>query len=241
MLGLSSSSSSSSSSNNNNNNNSVQSDSVPICRVSSAHYYYYYYYFTEAMNTSQINMALTCDPIVGWYFGGVFACDRLPTDIPQKPYAVVANTDTSGKPGTHWVCYFLDEDGKLEYFDSYGLPPANEHLRAFYDNNGEERDHNKKQMQGAASTVCGHWCIAFLSKRGRGDTKAQIVRYWGGKVPGQSDELVGKLIEKSYRISEIATRVQSGCGIGGDDMGVDEIEQCCCARQDCCELLPDQM
>lgn len=37
---------------------------------------------------------------------------------------MVINTYPHDKPGTHWVCLYLDED-TAEYFDSYyGFPPC---------------------------------------------------------------------------------------------------------------------
>ena len=36
---------------------------------------------------------------------------------------MVANTDPSSKPGTHWVAFYFPSKGKGEFFDSYGHPP----------------------------------------------------------------------------------------------------------------------
>ena len=61
------------------------------------------------MNTQEI------DHILRRYvrdFDGVFSADTLP----EKPRLLVYNTDSSGKPGRHWICMHF-EDGRGEYFD----------------------------------------------------------------------------------------------------------------------------
>ena len=36
---------------------------------------------------------------------------------------MVLNTDPADEPGEHWVAVYIHEDGKGEYFDSYGMAP----------------------------------------------------------------------------------------------------------------------
>jgi len=51
-------------------------------------------------------------------FDGVFSIDNLP----DNPHILVCNTDTSDKPGRHWVPIYID-DGRGEVFDSFGHRP----------------------------------------------------------------------------------------------------------------------
>jgi len=52
---------------------------------------------------------------------GCFPADELPT--PAKwPCSLVANTDPSGEPGTHWVAMYMPEPRVLEYFCPLGQP-----------------------------------------------------------------------------------------------------------------------
>ena len=68
------------------------------------------------MNTEEI------DRILRRYvrdFDAVFSVDTLP----EKPRLLVCNTDASDKPGQHWICMHF-EDGRGEYFDSFGRRPT---------------------------------------------------------------------------------------------------------------------
>jgi len=49
-------------------------------------------------------------------FDGAFSVDTMPS----KPHLLVCNTDPSDKPGQHWVCIYVDDDGRGEFFDSFG-------------------------------------------------------------------------------------------------------------------------
>ena len=74
-----------------------------------------------ALDTYQLYDILSQDLHVGPHFGGVYPRDRLPSGSTRRSFVV--NTDTSDRPGEHWVCIHFGEDGVAEYFDSYGLPP----------------------------------------------------------------------------------------------------------------------
>ena len=65
------------------------------------------------MNTDEIERKLSRR------IDGVFSIDTLP----DKPRLLVCNTDPSDKPGQHWVCIHV-EDGRGEYFDSFGRRPT---------------------------------------------------------------------------------------------------------------------
>ena len=51
--------------------------------------------------------ALEEDPITKKTFCGVFPCDKLPQTIDKYPCGLVANTDPSSKPGTHWISIWI--------------------------------------------------------------------------------------------------------------------------------------
>jgi hypothetical protein len=168
--------------------------------------------------TSQISDALRSDPFVSPVFLGVFASDQLPTSI-SYPCAVVANTDSSDKPGEHWVAFYFDENGVGEYFDSYGLPPINSDLFLFLVNNAMGYKCNTIQLQGLGSDVCGHYCIAFLAKRCRGEPLHTTVAKLKGKNPGSKDAQIARMVNKQFNIK----RMQHGSGH----------DQCCCAKIEC--------
>jgi hypothetical protein len=51
------------------------------------------------MNSTQINTALSSDPMVKKTFVGVYALDHLPEK--EYPGGYIVNTDPSDKPGQH--------------------------------------------------------------------------------------------------------------------------------------------
>src|SRR5438445_6914931 len=141
------------------------------------------------MYSSQISRALASDPYVSKCFEGVFPCDKLPKNV-RYPSVVVANTDPESEKGEHWVCYFFDSKGNAEYFDSYGLPPSNCDLFDFFKQNGIAHEYNHDQLQGFNSDACGHYGIAFLTCRARGESLKEIVTRFKGKEPGQNDSKI---------------------------------------------------
>ena len=74
------------------------------------------------MNTLQLKRALERDTFTKKIFGGVFAADELPKTFDTFPCGLVANTDPSTEPGTHWVAFYFPSRDKGEFFDSYGYP-----------------------------------------------------------------------------------------------------------------------
>ena len=69
------------------------------------------------MNADQITRILRRK--CGGKFLGVFAADEIPRNI-RKPAIFVTNTDARGLPGEHWIAIYFDDDGKGEFFDSFG-------------------------------------------------------------------------------------------------------------------------
>ena len=152
------------------------------------------------MNTEQIQNALgVCDQVVSQCFAGVFPCDKLSTfKFAKFPCGLVANTDPSGQPGEHWVAFFIDSSGKsVEYFDSFGMPPVNCDLFKFFQSFGLT-SYNDVRLQAIDSTVCGHYCIAFLARRLRGQSMKDIVNQFFIPETGASDSLVGDLVSTVY-------------------------------------------
>src|SRR5215470_4846264 len=135
------------------------------------------------MYASQISKALESDPHVAKTFMGVFPSDKLPKNIWKFPCSLVANTDPSSKRGEHWVCFYFDRTGAVEYFDSYGIPPVNHNLFNFITENGcnltwhpnTRMICNDKRVQGYNSNVCGHYCIAYITQRVGGKSMNEIV------------------------------------------------------------------
>ena len=91
---------------------------------------------------------------------------------------MVANTDPSNKPGTHWAAFYFPSAEKGEFFDSYGQSPDyyNNLLKRFLDTHSSEWSFNNRKLQSAWSDVCGQYCIFYLSHRARGDNIKRIIQ-----------------------------------------------------------------
>lgn len=112
------------------------------------------------MNTLQIETILSHNKYTKNYFTGVFPIDKIPKYV-KKPTMLVINTDSSNKPGQHWLALFLPENGCIiEYFDSYGMQPINKRIITFLKHNSIKYNflYNNKRLQHAFSTVRGQYC-----------------------------------------------------------------------------------
>jgi hypothetical protein len=178
------------------------------------------------MFSSQISRALAQDPFVAPMFGGVFPSDKLPSKV-EYPSAYVANTDPSAEKGEHWVCFFFGNDNSIvHYFDSFGFPPLNCELQKFSKINAKKCIFNDIQLQGTTSDVCGHYCIAILANRARGEPYYNIVNRYKGEKPGEYDYTIANQVNELYKIKSRLTH-QSSVQTGS---GCELSEQCNCCK-----------
>jgi hypothetical protein len=191
------------------------------------------------MYSSQIHRALMSDPHASQTFTGVFPSDLLPSNI-EYPCSLVANIDPAAKPGSHWVAIVFDESGNAEYFDSYGFAPFVKSLfdyitsQLLLNRSSDIADVNDVQVQGVDSSACGHYCIAYIARRARGEPRTSIVKSFRGTKPGERDDDVINIVNKQFHITP---RIQKGGGVGGifSNSGNEccIVEQCCCSRLEC--------
>jgi Adenovirus endoprotease len=203
--------------------------------------------------SSQIANSIKSDPYAGSTFVGVFPCDLLPENI-DFPCSMVANTDPAAKPGSHWVALLFDKNGNGEYFDSYGFAPITVPIFNYFTFQHMAKSPcnripivNDKHLQGTESSVCGQYCIAYLARRARGESRESIVESYTGKQPGEFDNQVEQVVNKTYNITPVPVlrRKKKKRSVGfqfGGSSDVDEIaqeditcivEQCCCSQSSC--------
>ena len=125
------------------------------------------------MNTDEIERKLSRR------IDGVFSVD--------KPRLLVCNTDPSDKPGRHWVCIHV-EDGRGEYFDSFGRRPTALYER-YLNRHCSSWTFNDRQLQSVVSKFCGHYCIYYCMLRSRGVDMRKIVSSFSSDT-GLNDALV---------------------------------------------------
>jgi hypothetical protein len=172
-------------------------------------------------------------------FLGVFASDELPYRVSGFPASLVANTDPASRSGAHWVAFYFDGEGHMDYFDSQGLPPSlYPKLAEFVVRNarGTVR-YCDLPLQGFYTAACGYYCIAFLALRSRGVSLSQFTSlYWGGK-PGVYDENVSREVSELFKVGRRSVRRGSRAGGGGYGSGSigERAGQCSCSVAEWCE------
>jgi len=115
---------------------------------------------------------LAHDGTVRWL--GVFARDELPdlSRVP-RPFALVLNTDPHDKPGQHWLAIYGPRNGRLELFDSFGMPAA------YYKLDTLDLHYHNVAYQSLDSALCGHYCLFFIYLRSHNhsfDSVGQVLR-----------------------------------------------------------------
>lgn len=148
------------------------------------------------MNSKQISVNMT--KLLGDFFLGVFPSDKLPKNINAVPCAFIANTDSSDKPGKHWVAFFIGTNFVVEYFDSYGLSPT---LPAFknYVSCFKKCIHNKKQLQGFLSSTCGQYCMYFIMEKWKGISMEKAVEKFS-KNYEENDSMITDWVNYNFNM-----------------------------------------
>jgi hypothetical protein len=172
------------------------------------------------MNTHQVENLLRADCKLSTIFEGVYASDRLPAFCGSSDTALVMNMDPSNRGGSHWVCIFI-QNGRGEYFDSYGMAPPLEEFVNFLKRNCKSWTYNREGLQSLDSNVCGHYCIWFLSERARGQSMECIVKQFSSDNSRKNDESVRKQVETRFG-NIVSTNINNS-----------KCVQCSCARVRC--------
>ena len=125
------------------------------------------------MDTIEIERAICQDPSAESIFAGVYVRDQLPKSV-RYPAAMVWNTDPADQPGEHWVAAYFSEDGKGEYFDSYGLEPQ-PNFKQYLDRHSICWTWNQSQLQDLWTSACGHFCVFYVIYHSRGIPMMEIL------------------------------------------------------------------
>jgi len=110
----------------------------------------------------------------------------------RGPVLAVCNTSPSHAPGSHWIVICIDNRQRGEFFDSFGMPPAVYGL-----DDSMERSvqwtFNDIQLQHPASSVCGHYAIAYSLAKLSGIAMSEFVAIFSSDTR-QNDRMIFKLI-----------------------------------------------
>lgn len=124
------------------------------------------------MNTLQISKLCKAK-----CFLGVYPVDMMPEN-PPRPSCLIANTDSLGSVGEHWVALYINKEGLGDYFCSFGYKPKQEfvdYLNAYT----KSWNYSTKRVQGYFSLTCGHYCVFFIFCRSRGMSMSTYLSMFG--------------------------------------------------------------
>ena len=129
------------------------------------------------MNGEQLLCAIACDCALRNKVIGVYPRDRIPYTL-EKGQGMIVNTDRHDMPGSHWVCLYIDMEGRGEFMDSYGHSPGyfNRVFEDFLVRNSDRYSFNSKRIQDAGTKVCGHYCLYYFMHRLRGVSMIDIFK-----------------------------------------------------------------
>ena len=113
----------------------------------------------------EISEYLNRDLICSTIFYGVHPANKIPK-LRSLPSLIVYNTDTSNRPGEHWIVLYVDENRRGEYFESMGRFPTKWFKRCLDENC--TAIWNEKQLQSVISKFSGQYCIFYCLYRCRG-------------------------------------------------------------------------
>lgn len=141
------------------------------------------------MNGMQIDRALKSCKIPNYL--GVYSSDRLP----HAPGILVANTDDSTKAGQHWLAIYVSDDRRhAEIMDPLGTRPDVRFTR-YMNENSLRWSYNSKQLQSAAASTCGHYCILYAIYRGRKNKNLFSFAHMFTRDTGLNDYAVKKALK----------------------------------------------
>lgn len=129
-------------------------------------------------------------------FEGVYAVNTLPSD-PLIGKSYISNTDEIHQSGEHWVAFFFPKDSLPEYFDSFGLPPLKDGFYRFL-KRFPYFNYNATHLQAPLSSICGEYCIFYITQRMNGSTASDILSLFDEKSSVYNDGLVKNFMKRHF-------------------------------------------
>lgn len=126
-------------------------------------------------------------------FCGVKALDELPRKRISSVCNFIVNTNRSDQPGEHWIAIHVPKTGRIEYFDSYGLPPYHTEFYKFFKLNRRKFVFNNHRIQSDQSQKCGKFALYFIYFRARNRHLNKFSRLFNKKNLIENDRIIDKL------------------------------------------------
>lgn len=187
------------------------------------------------MNTIQIlkDLSRICYPKNNF---AVIPADYLPEKIPIRPFYLVVNTANSTDIGEHWISIYVPckYTQKIEYMDSFGLPPNNHHFLKFIRNNCKQYVFNPVQIQSDNSSVCGEYSTCFLYQRKMEKKKLkQFINQFSASKLEKNDVKIVKMynkIQKMHKRNRVTRVKTTQLGRGHSSINNSVCNQSCLSR-----------
>lgn len=153
----------------------------------------------------------------------VLPCDKLSTlhkvlkRQKKSAVALIVNTDTSDKPGSHWESIFIPAEKKFNqsrtcfFFDSYGHPPNNKFIKDFIKSSSKISKWSIQQLQGYNSVICGEWCCLFLLSMTKGCSFPSFFKQFSRKNFEANDVEALKFFDKIFSTNQIPKTILQSC------------------------------
>jgi hypothetical protein len=143
------------------------------------------------MDTTTINKLLKNSK----RFIGAYPRDMIPHNIKERPAGIIVNTDTSEKPGEHWIAIIIEKNGSGEYFDSYGLPPLHDDLHLYLNKMCPLGwGYNPITLQCLTCITCGHYCVFYVKLRLLGYSYCDIISLFSPNDLSYNENIIKKFV-----------------------------------------------
>ena len=164
-------------------------------------------------DTGQLLCAIQCDQDMKFRIVGVFPSDRLPKEPPplNTSWGLIANTDDSRKPGSHWIAFYFNHQNKTgEFWDSLGQKPSyyNRYFEPFLKRHCKTYSINTRVIQSPTSTVCGLYCLYYLLFKCKTKSSLSELSFQFGNNLIANDLFVHQFISQYFRC---CTRIAVSC------------------------------
>jgi hypothetical protein len=116
-------------------------------------------------------------------------------------YCFIANIDNSSLPGTHWLAFYHNKHGALEYFDSFGNDLK------FYGFDKSSIVHqaicvNRRKLQSDYTSVCGYYGLLYIVLRSFGYSLQNVIAHLSKFYPNCSinDDFIMRFANQHFPI-----------------------------------------
>ena len=90
---------------------------------------------------------------------------------PLKRECGILNLDGVSGKGSHWVCWYRNDNDNKFYFDSFGVQPPKELTEYLI----SPIYYNTERIQPDGEVVCGHLCLYTLVRLSRNERFQKII------------------------------------------------------------------